>query len=456
MPATTPTAHRRPGHRPRRWTAGVASGALAAGLVLAAQPAQADPGSSPATTATTSASTGSTPVVAERSTRLRSTRFAFRANGYGTSVQGGAVPVESSRTAVSSIGCTNLLGKDNSNTVVDAELPGLLQVGTVDSTTQTKRVKGRSTSIGKHKVADVSIGVPGVLNLGISAVNTVAKAWFGPDGYGSSARTSLGRLTLGLPGGLEQTLPLPTPERPVTVPGLLRIQLGRTIERAGATEARSYATGLEVKIIPTDTVVKISRSAAKIEEGERGGIFNGAGAPVQVGLLGDLVKVGQAVVQRMPCLGTGGERLEEAAASVDLAGALRIDGAEGTTRTTQNRGKNKAKAVATATVGRVDLGGGTLVIDAIRSKATAVRTGRKVNRSSDGTTVGSISFNGQAFSLPDLDGIEIPGLARIETDVRKRTPFGMQVVALRITLLEGTEVDSVVDIGLAKVKIRPF
>ena len=451
MPAPTTPAR----HRARSWGAGLAVGALAAGLAFAAPPTLAASSGGPATAAPAAAS-GAVATLAERSTKLRSTRFAFRANGYGTSVEGGDLPVESSRTAVSSIGCTNLLGKDNSNTVVDADVPGLLQVGTVDSTTQTKRVKGRTTSIGKHKVADVAIGVPGLLTLGISAVNTVAKAWHGPDGYDSRARTSLGRLTLGLPGGLEQSLPLPSPEQPVTVPGLLRIQLGRTIEKANQTQARSYATGLEVKIIPTGTVVKISRSAAKIEEGERGGIFNGAGAPVQVSLLGDLIKVGQAVVQRMPCLGTGGERLEEAAATVDLAGAIRIEGAQGTTRTTQNRRKNKAKAVATATVGRVDLGGGTLVIDAIRSKATAVRNGKKVRRSSDGTTVGSISFNGQSFALPDLDGIEIPGLAKIETDVRTRTPFGMRVVALRISLLEGTEIDSVVDIGLAKVKIRPF
>ncbi|MAY96328.1 choice-of-anchor P family protein [uncultured Nocardioides sp.] len=451
MPAPTTAAR----HRARDWGAGLAVGALATGLALAAPPTLTASSGGPATAAPAAAS-GAGATLAERSTKLRSTRFAFRANGYGTSVEGGDLPVESSRTAVSSIGCTNLLGKDNSNTVVDADVPGLLQVGTVDSTTQTKRVKGRTTSIGKHKVADVAIGVPGLLTLGISAVNTVAKAWHGPDGYDSRARTSLGRLTLGLPGGLEQSLPLPSPEQPVTVPGLLRIQLGRTIEKANQTQARSYATGLEVKIIPTGTVVKISRSAAKIEEGERGGIFNGAGAPVQVSLLGDLIKVGQAVVQRMPCLGTGGERLEEAAATVDLAGAIRIEGAQGTTRTTQNRRKNKAKAVATATVGRVDLGGGTLVIDAIRSKATAVRNGKKVRRSSDGTTVGSISFNGQSFALPDLDGIEIPGLATIETDVRTRTPFGMRVVALRISLLEGTEIDSVVDIGLAKVKIRPF
>ncbi len=429
MPAPTTAAR----HRARRWGAGLVAGALTAGLALAAPPALADPSGSATATAPAAAS-GTDAIRAERGTKLRSTRFAFRANGYGTSVEGGALPVESSRTAVSSIGCTNLLGKDNSNTVVDADVPGLLQVGTVDSTTQTKRVKGRTTSIGKHKVADVAIGVPGLLTLGISAVNTVAKAWHGPDGYDSRARTSLGRITL----------------------GLLRIQLGRTIEKSNQTQARSYATGLEVKIIPTGTVVKISRSAAKIEEGERGGIFNGAGAPVQVSLLGDLVKVGQAVVQRMPCLGTGGERLEEAAATVDLAGAIRIEGAQGTTRTTQNRRRNKAKAVATATVGRVDLGGGTLVIDAIRSKATAVRTGTKVRRSSEGTTVGSISFNGQSFALPDLDGIEIPGLAKIETDVRTRTPYGMRVVALRISLLEGTEIDSVVDIGLAKVKIRPF
>lgn len=451
MPAPTTAAR----HRARSWGAGLAVGALAAGLAFAAPPTLAASSGGPATAAPAAAS-GAVATLAERSTKLRSTRFAFRANGYGTSVEGGDLPVESSRTAVSSIGCTNLLGKDNSNTVVDADVPGLLQVGTVDSTTQTRRVKGRTTSIGKHKVADVAIGVPGLLTLGISAVNTVAKAWHGPDGYDSRARTSLGRLTLGLPGGLEQSLPLPSPEQPVTVPGLLRIQLGRTIEKANQTQARSYATGLEVKIIPTGTVVKISRSAAKIEEGERGGIFNGAGAPVQVSLLGDLIKVGQAVVQRMPCLGTGGERLEEAAATVDLAGAIRIEGAQGTTRTTQNRRRNKAKAVATATVGRVDLGGGTLVIDAIRSKATAVRNSKKVRRSSDGTTVGSISFNGQSFALPDLDGIEIPGLAKIETDVRTRTPFGMRVVALRISLLEGTEIDSVVDIGLAKVKIRPF
>ena len=56
---------------------------------------------------------------------------------------------------------------------------------------------------------------------------------------------------------------------------------------------------------------------------------------------------------------------------------------------------------------------------------------------------------GSEFSAGDA-------LAKIETDVRTRTPYGMRVVALRISLLEGTEIDSVVDIGLAKVKIRPF
>lgn len=72
-------------------------------------------------------------------------------------------------------------------------------------------------------------------------------------------------------------------------------------------------------------------------------------------------------------------------------------------------------------------------------------------RSIDGTTIGTIIANGEPQTFPDTDVLEIPGVARLERNIVKKTPNGMSVISLRITLLDGT--GAVLNLGLARLEI---
>ena len=104
-------------------------------------------------------------------------------------------------------------------------------------------------------------------------------------------------------------------------------------------------------------------------------------------------------------------------------------------------------------VAQLNLGDGQLVVDAVVGKAKAVRaSGGKLTTSTAGSTIGSITVNGEPQELPLDQPIEIPGLAKLEPMVVTKVAGGVKVVALRITLLDGT--GAVIDLGAAKVSIR--
>ncbi|WP_341242878.1 hypothetical protein, partial [uncultured Nocardioides sp.] len=94
------------------------SAALALSLALAPTAGAAEPTPREGSTAATAAA----PSVLEKRTR---TPFVFKGNGYGTSVEGGELPVDSSRVALSSMACTTIAGRKNRNFVEESEIPGL-------------------------------------------------------------------------------------------------------------------------------------------------------------------------------------------------------------------------------------------------------------------------------------------------------------------------------------------
>ena len=73
-----------------------------------------------------------------------------------------------------------------------------------------------------------------------------------------------------------------------------------------------------------------------------------------------------------------------------------------------------------------------------------------------GTTVGTITANGQQYSFPDsADRLEIPGVAVLRRNIKTKVRGGLAVTALRITLLDGNgQAKSVIDLGMAKMRIR--
>jgi hypothetical protein len=102
-------------------------------------------------------------------------------------------------------------------------------------------------------------------------------------------------------------------------------------------------------------------------------------------------------------------------------------------------------------VSTVNLGGGQLVVRAVVGKAHVSRTPQGVVTSARGTRLGSVTASGTTLSFPPTGVLEIPGLAKLERRVVTRTAQGIDVIALRITLLDGS--GAVIDLGEARMRI---
>lgn len=429
--------HRTPDHRtpaPRVAGAGLAALALALTGALAAAPT--------ATAAAAAAPDG------ERAKLVR-TEFAFKANGYGTSASGGQIPVGSDRTALSSIACTSDAGKARRNFVEETEVPGLGTVRGVYSRVSTSRKGGVTASSSVHKVAEIVLAETPLGSLTIDGVESTTRASNDGRAFDAVAETKIAGITFTPPVGEPQTLPIPSLGQPLEIPGLAVITLGRTIEKESREDARAYAVGLVVKVIPTDTVVKVARSVSKLERGFKTGIFSGSGVPVKANVLGELVEVGRVITQVMPCLGTGGELDASDAADLDLGDQVLVDGASARQR--GNQTARKANGMESSFVAELDLAG-QLVIEAISSRVEVTRMASGALKRSATASFGAITVGGQPQSLDQLGEIEIPGVAKIQTGLRKKIKDGIRMIGVRITLLDGT--GAVIDLATSKLSIR--
>jgi len=355
---------------------------------------------------------------AERSATksTRSTTFAFQASGYGTRLIGGQVPAGSSTTGFRALGCTNLAGKAHTNDVASATIPGLGKASGVRTRDWTTERHGVVASHSTHSIAHVTLASSGLGSLTLDAVKAKAVAFHNASGFHSTTTTQVGGLTFAPPVGDPQSLPLPTPDQPVTIPGLATISVGAHSARHDSRSAAATATALRVDVIPTGTSLQVAKARAKLSSGLTMGIFGGRSAATHViTAAGDIAKSGPNPLTQMPCQGTHGSTHEKSLASVDL-------------------------------------GGGALVVKAIVAKATVTRTAQGLVSTARGTRLGSITASGKTLTFPRTGVLEIPGVAKLERRLVTRRHDGISVVALRITLLDGS--GAVVDLGEAQTRIR--
>ena len=286
----------------------------------------------------------------------------------------------------------------------------------------------------------------------IRAITSRATAYHDADGFHSSTSTHVGSLVLDTPVGGHQSFPLPTPDQPVTIPGLATIYAGQhtTTDTANGATADAYA--LRVEVLATGTSVRVARSHAELFSGLTGGVFGGHAAATRVvTAAGDIVKSGPQPLVHLPCQGTYGKTHEKSLASVDLGGQLVVKGANARTLGTQDA--DQARGVSRAEVAQVSLGGGQVVIDGIVGKASVVRTGHDVAKSATGTRLASITVAGEEQKFPKTGVLEIPGLVRLERAVVTKTHNGISVIGLRITLLDGS--GAVVNLAEATLRVEP-
>ena len=381
------------------------------------------------------------------------TSFAFKASGYGTDVKGGQVSAGSQGTAFQAFGCTNMAGIDKDNYVAEVELPGAgtaQGVGTRLWTAQSK--KGVTSTYATSRTASVELGESPLGSVVLTAISSKTRTWHDDDGFHSSAVSTIGGITFTPTGAPAQDIPVPAPGQSVTIPGVATISLGAGRTQVNADSAKAITDGVRIDVIPTDTTVKVAHARAILEQGVKSGLMHGHASGAHASALTDYARIGQTPLSLMPCRGTDGKERSKSIASVDLGNNAVISGL--TTREMGKQTADSAKGYELSKVDTVTLGAHDLVIKGVIGRANVLMSGGKVSSSTDGTETGMVSFQGEPQEFPaNGDPLVIDGVATIEPNIVEQTNHGISVIALQVTLLDGSGL--VLDLGEAELGIKP-
>lgn len=398
--------------------------------------------------APTSAAPASAPAVAAKQIK---TKFQMGGYAYGTRVTGDLVPLGSAETGYSVMGCNRFAGKTRTNFVEDTEIPGLGTVSGVKTKLWTEQKGATTTQYSMHSIAKIELLDTPLGSLDIRGVSSLSQAFSKAGKFGGKVENSIAKIVFTPPVGDPQVLDIPAPNQPIIIPGLLRLDLGKEKIEKGADFARAFGTVLRLQFAPTNTVAVIGQTAAKIDLARTRGLFNGYGAGLEVRVLDNVAQVGRNAFQPIPCVGSDGDQLVNELAGADLTPLLTTGDVAGVQRSGL---KPLPYATVAGKVAEVNLGDGQLIIKVAQGVADVRRTASGgLDISTKGTHVGEIIANGQSYDLDQLGEIEIPGLAKLEGKVVEKLRNGVKVIALRVTLLDGTLAQ--VDLGVAKAKIRP-
>lgn len=385
----------------------------------------------------------------------RPTNFGLHAMGYGTAIKGGQIPLASGATGFAHITCTTLAGLNRANGVANVNLPGL---GTIDAlTTKVATIKkGKTVSaVSEHKLAGITLLQTALGSLSLGAVSSTARVWHDAGGFHSEVSSQVAGIVLTLPDQDPQVIAIPTPGQPIEIPGLLRITLGESKEVKREHFVFARAQALLIEILPTNTKVKIALSRARMTDGVVNSIMSGYAAGLKGKVLntGDdsIVTIGRTPTKDLPCEGTDGVVKQTRTVGLNIPAALEVGAAQAKVYGVQ-WGRRRAKAWTEASIAHVDLGAGALVIDGIKARANVKRVPGKLVRNIKGSEFLTITANGEPQTIPPIGVIEIPGLAKIEQNVVTKVRGGIQVIALQITLLDGT--GAVIDLGVARAQVK--
>lgn len=430
----------------RRFTPALAAFAVAAvGVVVTPQvPASADTSSGAVSASSTASSSGTSLKAGPR------TSFGMKASGYGTRIRGGQIPADSADTGYTSTGCTTRIGRSGDNAVANVDLGGLGSVGTLSTDLRTEKVKGQIAAVSQHELAGIKLSLGGLASLSIQGLSTTARAYHDATGFHATTDTQLAKIVVTI-AGVPLSLPLPTLNQPITVPGLLRISLGKSVIKEKGDFASARAKAVQIDILATGTTVKLASSYAEISDNILKGRLSGYANTTRAAVLGDLVTSGPQVKTLMPCRGTDGKVREKSLVGLSLPGVLTVGAA--TSRQLGKQTRTRAGGFEEAQLANVNLLNGTVVIDAIRGRVNVSRgPGGKLTANTKGTTIGSISVNGTETPLPDLGVLTIPGLLEIGTNVVEKIPNGLRVIAVQVKLLNG--LGATINLGEAKMQVR--
>ncbi len=385
--------------------------------------------------------------------KKKTTQFALQTSGYGSRVRGGQVPAGSGTSAYQVIGCTNNAGITHENHEAEQQLPGVGVASQVTTKVWTRKKHGVVTSKSRNTISRIVLADSPLGSLRINAVKSVSKSFHDSSGFHAQTSSDIGSITFTDPTGTTTDMPIPTPGQPIDIPGLVTITVGNPHERSNADGARAINDVLIINSTATGSRARIAHTDARIHNGIKTGVFGGFASGSRATGLDGNTSSGRTPYQPMPCQGTDGKVRTNALASVNLGGQVVVSGLEAKQKGKQTN--KRARGFEQGRVSRLNLGGGQLVVNGIVGRVHVERKGKHLNhlkRNTKGTRIGAITANGQEMEFPDTDTLEIPGVAVLERNVVNKIHSGISVIALRITLLDGT--GAVIKLGQAQLRIR--
>jgi hypothetical protein len=444
-------------HRParHRWVASLAAAVLAVtGLALVtAQPASAG---------------------------VSETNYGFQTLGYGTRGVSDSVGLRSARTAYSYILCTRLAGKEDQESIAEANLPATdpqVHVEGVRSTSSTfKTSSGDKGTRSVNNIAKVVLGPADSPHIVITSLRTESKVWADRSGtfhtentvtsgdIGGQTGTPLDEVLGQVGAGVRDIIAeIQANGGSYEIPGLGTLHLGATDTTKRDRWARARATIFRLDLSSADTVITIGRSYARINRDLPAGVMHGAGYGADVpAVLGGVLKVGRLGTKVLPCEGTRGETRSDSIAGLNLgnADALVLGALTGRVNGVQEK-SGYARAWTEGEAASVRLG--PIVITGIKGHAQVTQTkAGRIHKTIRGSTIGSLSTDGgqTTQAIPDPgQAIEVPGVAKLTFFVKEKTKRSLFVTAVRIELLPGSSAGpagTVVRVGNARAAIQRY
>ena len=420
------------------------------------------------------------------------TNYAFQNNSWAARVTA-AGGLRTVRLNASRIDCTRSAGRLSRNDLAQS-LAGPIadsleeygvNLSGLSGTNVTYREGGRTGSRATNVIGDISVapplpddfsGTPGRIVL--NNVTTIADTYKDRSGWHADTDISWGDLEFKLPSSPELD-PITTEAQklvdlltengntvvkdvvallkqttgPLEIPGLASFDLGYERTRTGKNFARAGAYGLLIKVADgadlTGPRIELGRAYARTDGRARSGVINGYSAAVDRAGLID--RYGNA---KVPCVGTGGKvrttrfngvRIPDVA--VIGAGSNSYMGAQ------RRRGGLVSWAKSETEFIRVPALDLRLQNITGRVKVTQQR-GRIVERSIEGSTIGSLKVLGETYPLPGPgERMEIPGSggATLRTLVKFPNGRGLKVASAVIDMPEG---GPSLQFGVSKVIIK--
>lgn len=377
---------------------------------------------------------GGTAVAAEGPTEVEAQApFTFGASAWGSTVKVADPVFNSGKSAYVGLGCT---AKDNifkRNNTLGVDIPGLADIGAVTSEVSTERSQMGEvyTSTGRSTVESASL-LEGEVELG--AIETTATTSNGPDGYSADVEFSIASLTV---AGVD--IELTGEEQFLAFPGL-EITIAKEKTNTLPRQAKAKGTAVKIKVLDSGAVIKIGEARASIDGRNVNAFFSGGAYGTTVEIAGTITS-GKTANRPMPCQGTGGEDLTNTVASADLGGLGTADAILSTVNAAQGP---LPQAHARNEISEVNLTGGLVRIEGITASVSAAEDADgNVTFDTSGTEVTAITVAGISIEVPPPGGeVLLPGVGTLSffEQTSLRGGRGLEVIAVRITLFDGTEI----------------